>query len=69
MPANYYFVMGDNRNRSQDSRFFGPIKADRIDGKAWFRIWPLSQFGDIYKKMPQLESGSIAVGVRQPAVA
>src|SRR6266550_1635375 len=41
MPANDYFVMGDNRNRSQDSRFFGPISRDRIDGKAWFRIWPL----------------------------
>src|SRR6266567_5393261 len=47
MPANSYFVMGDNRNRSQDSRFFGPITRDRIDGKAWFRIWPIGHF-DIY---------------------
>jgi signal peptidase I len=67
IPANEYFVMGDNRNRSQDSRFFGPITRDRIDGKAWFRIWPLNHFGNIYAKMPILETGSTAVGAR-PAV-
>src|ERR1700674_3443253 len=54
VPQNEYFVMGDNRNRSQDSRFFGPITRDRIDGRAWFRIWPLSPFGNIYDKMPTL---------------
>jgi signal peptidase I len=57
MPANQYFVMGDNRNRSQDSRTFGPIGRDRIDGRAWFRIWPLNNFGNIYSKLPILETG------------
>ena len=58
IPRNQYFVMGDNRNRSQDSRTFGPIGRDSIDGRAWFRIWPLNNFGNIYSKMPTLETGS-----------
>jgi len=62
MRPNEYFVMGDNRNRSQDSRIFGPIGRDRIDGRAWFRIWPLDHFGDIYSKVPTLESSTAAVG-------
>jgi signal peptidase I len=62
IPPNEYFVMGDNRNRSQDSRIFGPIGRDRIDGKAWFRIWPLASFGGIYSKTPSLESGTTFAG-------
>src|SRR5258707_4432037 len=62
MKSNEYFVMGDNRNRSQDSRIFGQIGRDRIDGRAWFRIWPLDHFGDIYSLVPKLEASTTAVG-------
>ena len=44
-----YFVMGDNRNDSQDSRdpSVANIKRDDIIGRAWVRIWPFSKFGKI----------------------
>lgn len=67
IPKDQYFVMGDNRNKSQDSRTFGPIGRDRIDGRAWFRIWPLSHFGNLYSQLPTLESGTISVGLRPAA--
>ena len=42
-----YFGLGDNRNNSSDSRtdIVGNIKREDIIGKAWLRIWPLSDFG------------------------
>lgn len=47
-----YFVMGDNRNHSADSRlpYVGNIKRNEIIGRAWIRIWPLSEIGFIKHK-------------------
>ncbi len=45
IPTGQYFVMGDNRPDSQDSRFFGPIERDLIVGRAWLRYFPLDRIG------------------------
>jgi signal peptidase I len=45
--ANAYFLMGDNRPSSLDSRSFGPVYADQIIGRVVMRYWPLNQI-DIY---------------------
>jgi signal peptidase I len=43
IPAGEYFVMGDNRTDSEDSRYFGPIPKSLIVGRAVAVVWPLSQ--------------------------
>jgi signal peptidase I len=40
-----YFVMGDNRNHSSDSRIFGPVKQHYLLGKVILRYWPLQRMG------------------------
>lgn len=42
-----YFVLGDNRLISKDSRYFGAIKKSDIKGKAVFRLFPFTKFGSI----------------------
>ena len=42
-----YFVMGDNRWSSQDSRAFGPVNSRLILGRVWFRYWPPRTWGSV----------------------
>ncbi|MDO8425735.1 MAG: signal peptidase I [bacterium] len=44
-----YFVLGDNRTQSFDSKDFGPIKRRAIIGRAWLRGWPVKKFGTFEK--------------------
>jgi signal peptidase I len=44
IPANDYFMMGDNRGDSCDSRFWGAIPKSLMVGKVDLRVWPLTRF-------------------------
>jgi signal peptidase I len=56
VPAGQYYFMGDNRNQSADSRYWGFESEDRVIGRAVFRIWPPNRMGPLppppYQKTP-----------------
>ena len=45
IPPGYYFMMGDNRGESDDSRFWGPVPRSWIIGKAFATYWPPDRIG------------------------
>jgi signal peptidase I len=47
VPPHSYFVLGDHRNLSNDSRDFGPVEQSYIYGKAVFGYWPVAKLGKL----------------------
>ena len=45
IPPDHYFMMGDNRGASDDSRYWGPVPRDWLIGEAFFTYWPPDRIG------------------------
>jgi signal peptidase I len=47
VPAGDYYMMGDNRGDSDDSRYWGPVPQNDIIGEAFFTYWPIDRIGTL----------------------
>jgi signal peptidase I len=62
LKSDEFFVMGDNRNHSSDSRVFGPVRRDQIEARAWIRVLPLSRIGPVDTNKPQITNALLQPG-------
>lgn len=53
VPEGAYYMMGDNRNHSADSRYWGFLHQDRVVGRAYIRIWPFGKAFGVLPLIPQ----------------
>lgn len=59
VPVGELFVMGDHRERSADSRDFGPIEVSSVVGRAWLRYWPIDTLGVLpTDRHPELDASA-----------
>jgi signal peptidase I len=58
--ADDYFVMGDNRNHSSDSRLFGVVHRNQIEARAWIRVLPVSKAGSVDVTKPHISAVALA---------
>ncbi len=68
VPDGDLFVMGDHRERSTDSRDFGPISVRSVLGRAWLRYWPFNALGVLpTDRHPELSAVGGGAGTTFPA--
>lgn len=67
--STQYFVMGDNRNVSEDSRTFGPVSRNSILAEGWLRVYPLGSFGAVDPQRGYLSTAQSSSAAACPAAS